>query len=223
MARSTLLGSGSSASSDSTWSQRLHGRTWGETTVHLGRPVASALQRLALQAADRPTTNAAGLLNRATAEGFQRKIWQRQVEHGDFGAASDAVRLWRGHHAAGIRLSPISPRIEVGETLALAIPVGPISVSATCRIVEVIDEPDRYGFAYSTLAHHAVDGEESFMVSRHDDGTVDVTVTAVWRPATIANHVCPPLTRFLQNRAINRYLDGIANKVDTVASAPVPA
>ena len=105
---------------------------------------------------------------------------------------------------------PTQPRIRTGETLALAIPVGPISISAVCRIVGVIDEPNRYGFTFSTLPHHPEDGEESFVVTRHPNGMIDATVTAVWRPSTVANHLCPPLTRFLQDRTINQYLAGIA-------------
>ena len=180
------------------------------TNLHLGRPSNEALERLATRAADQDTTNTVGLLNRPTPAGFQRKTWQRNVEQGDFAAASEAIRSWRGHDAAGIKRFPPRPSIKAGETLALAIPVGPLSISATCRIVDVVDEPNRYGFTYSTLPHHPEDGEESFIVTRHEDGTVDVCVTAVWRPATVANHVCPPLTRFLQNRAINQYLDGIS-------------
>ncbi len=182
----------------------------GTTNMHLGRPSAEALERLAERAADDETTSPEGLLDRQTPAGFRRKTWHRRIEHGSFADAAEAIRQWRGHEEAGIKRAPARPLIRTGETLALAIPVGPISISATCRIVDVVDEPNQYGFTYATLAHHPEDGEESFVVICHDDGSVNVTVTAVWRPATVANHVCPPLTRFLQNRAINQYLDGIA-------------
>ena len=193
-------------------------RETSATNMHLGRPSAGSLQRLAERSAKQATTNTAGLLNRPTPTGFKRKSWQRHVEHGDFAAAADAIRHWRGHDAAGVKRYPACPKIIGGETLALAIPVGPIWISATCRIVEVVDSPDRYGFTYSTLPHHPEDGEESFVVTRQEDGTVDVTVTAVWRPATLANHLCPPLTRFLQNRAINHYLDGITSPTGQIST-----
>ena len=182
-----------------------------EMTMHLGRLAMSELERLAHAAAEVPTTNPAGLLDRETPEGFERKLWHRTVDHGDFDAAVEAITHWRGHEAAGIDRWPATPAIATGATLALAIPVGPFAVTATCRILDVIDEPDRFGFVYATLPHHPVDGEESFIVDRRPDGTVHVTVTAVWQPATLANHLAPPVTRFLQNRAINRYLDGIAS------------
>lgn len=179
------------------------------TNLHAGRPSDELVQRLAERATNQSPTYVAGLLNRPTPAGFERKSWRRRVEHGDFDAAAEAIRQWRGHTAANIELYPAKPTIVDGETLALAMPVGPISVSATCRIVEVIDEPDRYGFTYATLPHHPEDGEESFVVSRDEDDCVDVTITAVWRPATVAARACPPVARFLQNRTTNRYLDGL--------------
>ncbi len=178
--------------------------------MHLGRPTPATMHTLLERAERLDTTNVPGLLDRPTPAGFERKVWRREVGHGNFDAAAEAIRQWHGHEAAGISRLPTRPPIAVGETLAVAIPVGPISVSATSRIVDVVDEPDRFGFTYSTMPHHVVDGEESFIVSRHPDGTVDIVVTAVWRSATLANAVCPPITRFLQNRAINQYLDGIA-------------
>jgi uncharacterized protein (UPF0548 family) len=189
-----------------------------EVGLHLGRPATATLQRLADKAQSQATTNRPGLLNRHRPTGldaergvqFSHRVWRREIEHGNFSDACDAVRNWQGHAGAGIKLHTARPELRVGETLALAIPVGPISVSATCRIVDVVDEPDRFGFTYSTLPHHPEDGEEAFIITKLDDGTVDVVVTAVWRPATLANHLWPPLTRFLQNRAINQYLEGIA-------------
>ncbi|MEM9519868.1 MAG: YndJ family transporter [Actinomycetota bacterium] len=180
-----------------------------QTSVHLGRPTRTHLEELQRRADAQPTTNPIGMLHRPVPPGFHAKQWWRRAGHDDFETAVEAIRRWRGHAAAGIALAPEQPAITEGQTLALTIPVAPISVSATCRIVEVIDEPNRYGFTYATLPHHPEDGEESFIVTRNNDGTVDVIVTAIWRPATLANHVCPPLTRFLQDRAINRYLDGI--------------
>ncbi len=184
------------------------------TSLHLARPSAQTLTRLAKQAADHGPTNPVGLLKRAVPAGFKHQVWTLPIEHQDFAQARNAINQWNGHQAAGINRMPEQPDIAVGQTLALAIPVGPISVSATSRIVEVVDEPDRYGFTYATLPHHPVDGEESFIITRNLDGsltiTVTITVTATWQAATLANNVCPPVTRFLQNRAINQYLRGIA-------------
>lgn len=183
-----------------------------ETNVALfiGRPSEAHLIHLAQRAVGHDTTNEPGLLNRPVPDGFRRKVWHRNIDHGNFDLATEAIRQWAGHEAAGIRRWPERPPIHVGETLSISIPVGPLAITATSRIVDVVDEPDRYGFTYATLPHHPEDGEESFIVERHPDGTVDVTVTAVWRASILANYLCPPLTDVLQSRAIGKYLDGIA-------------
>ena len=41
---------------------------------------------------------------------------------------------------------------------AVAAPIGPLTAVAVCRIVAVVDEPDRYGFAYGTLPGHTERG-----------------------------------------------------------------
>lgn len=181
-----------------------------EVCLHVGRVSDERLEQLRDTALDHDTTNPYGILNGPTPEGMAFKVWRKTIDHTDFHQAKEAIGAWAGHHLAGIDRMPAQPLIEVGETLAMAIPVGPLSVSATARVVEVFDEPNKFGFSYSTLPHHPEDGEESFIIHRHDDGTLEIVVTAMWRGAAVANHVLPPLTRFLQNRAIGQYLDGIA-------------
>ena len=69
-------------------------------------------------------------------------------------------------------------------------------VRAPCRVVYVVDEPDRRGFAYGTLPGHAESGEELFLV-RYDPATDEVyaEVTAFSRhgdvvePAGLARDV----------------------------------
>ncbi|PRC54052.1 DUF1990 domain-containing protein, partial [Mycobacterium sp. ITM-2017-0098] len=58
-------------------------------------------------------------------------------------------------------------------------------VMAPCRVVYVVDEPDRRGFAYGTPPGHAERGEELFLV-RYDPATQDVSseVRAFSRHAT---------------------------------------
>ena len=189
-----------------------------EICVHLGRPSRERLAELRITSFADETTNPIGILNGETPEGMHYRVWRKTFDHVDFERAKAGMDNWAGHKRAGIARVPEVPAIRIGETLAMAIPVGPISVSATARVVEVFDELDRYGFSYSTLPHHPEDGEESFILHRHADGTLEMVVTAMWRGAAMANHVLPPLTRFLQNRAINRYLDGTAEWGSRTAS-----
>ena len=43
----------------------------------------------------------------------------------------------------------------------------------------MIDEPDRKGYAYGTLEGHPVCGEEAFIVSRREDGSVWFTIRSL--------------------------------------------
>ena len=68
--------------------------------------------------------------------------------------------------------------IEVGTNVALVAPLPIGFIDATCRIVAVVNEPDRFGFAYGTLGTHPQRGEESFIVTRSGDASrFDVVAT----------------------------------------------
>jgi uncharacterized protein (UPF0548 family) len=172
-------------------------------------PCTRRLAEIAAAAGVEHPTSPVGVLAGPVPAGYESARWSCEVANG-FDAACDGVRRWQGQRNAGITLAQPDPVIEVGSTVALSIPVGPMSVSASARIVEVVDEPNRYGFTYATLPHHPEDGEESFIVERRADGSVHYVITAVWRPAMILTRLIPPLTGFVQRRAIDRYLAGVS-------------
>ena len=80
-------------------------------------------------------------------------------------------------------------------------------VRAPCRVVYVVDEPDRRGFAYGTLPGHAESGEELFLV-RYDPATENVyaDVTAFSRHATWWSRLASPVTSLVQQIVTERYL-----------------
>lgn len=118
-------------------------------------------------------------------------------------AAAHDLLAWRVQRSAGLRVTASDARIEPGTVVELG--VGPI-VLAPCRVVYVIDEPARQGFAYGTLPGHAESGEEAFVLERHDDGTITFTVTAFSRPASFLAKVAGPLGGLVQNAMTTRYL-----------------
>ncbi|WP_025155853.1 DUF1990 family protein [Leifsonia aquatica] len=99
-----------------------------------------------------------------------------------------------------------SPFIRNGMTAVLKVPFGPFKVSAPIRVVYVIDEPDRKGFAYGTLRGHPESGEEAFLVERHEDGTVWFVLRAFSRPSTAFYRLGAPVLRLVQNGFTARYL-----------------
>ncbi len=140
----------------------------------------------------------------------------------DLGTGDDAWRrarvgidTWAASTAAGITIRPADAPIEVSTTVAVLTRLGPVHVAAACRIVAVVDEPERYGFAYGTLPAHPEEGEELFLVTRADDGTVRFEITSFSRPHDLLTKLGGPVGRKVQQRATRRYLEGMRTFVST--------
>ena len=133
------------------------------------------------------------------------------VGHGDaaWAKAQAGIDGWQAATAARITIEPSDAPIAVGTTVGVLTRVGPVQVLAACRIVAVVDEPDRYGFAYGTLPAHPEEGEELFLVTRADDGTISFEITVFSRPHDLLTKLGGPVARHVQQRATRRYLEGM--------------
>jgi uncharacterized protein (UPF0548 family) len=120
-----------------------------------------------------------------------------------FVEAADAGMRWGMLRGAGLRVEATTDVAAVGSDVLVHL--GP--VRAPCRVVYVVDEPDRRGFAYGTLPGHAESGEERFMV-RYDPATDEVyaDVTAFSRHGTWWSRVGSPVTWTIQRIVTDRYL-----------------
>ena len=128
-----------------------------------------------------------------------------------FEVGVDALQQWAAHVRAGLRVEPREPPDE-GATVAVAAPVGPVTAIAVCRVVRVVDEPDRFGFAYGTLPGHPERGEEAFVLERREDAVV-FRVIAYSRRAELLARAGGPVTRRIQRSTSLRYLDGLVSFV----------
>lgn len=117
-------------------------------------------------------------------------------------AAAEGMR-WGMLRGAGLRVEASAPVAAVGADVLVHL--GP--VAAPCRVVYLVDEPGRRGFAYGTLPGHAERGEELFLV-RYDPATQDVyaEVRAFSRHATWWSRLGSPVTSLVQQRVTGRYL-----------------
>lgn len=124
--------------------------------------------------------------------------------------ACDGIRAWAAHRRAGMTIVPGDAPIAEDTTVAVVTSLGPLRVLAACRIVRVVDEPGRFGFAYGTLPAHPEEGEERFVVTRDEhDGMVAFEVVAFSRPHDLLTKLGGPVPRAIQTRATARYLEGI--------------
>lgn len=141
----------------------------------------------------------------------------------DFEVAKQAIRDWKMFEVPGMELCFSDTPIEVGRSVApLARHLGFYSLNS-CRIVYVIDEPGRFGFAYGTLKQHAEIGEERFTVEYHpDSGEVWYDVFAFSRPGNVLVRLGYPYARYRQKqfssgskeamrRAVNKVAEGDAH------------
>ena len=95
---------------------------------------------------------------------------------------------------------------------------------APTRVVEVVDRPDRFGFAYGTLPGHPYSGEERFSVDLHPDGRVRITVAVDARAANPVVWLASPIGTWAQRRALRGYLDGLATaRLTAGRAAQAPA
>ena len=123
-----------------------------------------------------------------------------------FEEAAEAGMRWGMLRGAGLRVEATTEVAAVGSEVIVHL--GP--VRAPCRVVYVVDEPDRRGFAYGTLPGHAESGEELFVV-RYDPATDEVyaEVTAFSRHATWWSRLAGPVTSSLQVVVTRRYLSAL--------------
>jgi uncharacterized protein (UPF0548 family) len=100
--------------------------------------------------------------------------------------------------------------LRPGDTANLLIPFGPFRIGSPVRVVYVVDEPARKGFAYGTLPGHPESGEEAWMLSRSDDGSVWMTIRAFSRPSSKRWWIVYPILRIMQEVFTRRYERALA-------------
>ena len=119
----------------------------------------------------------------------------------DFDAACAAVRRWEMFRIGWVEIqgaeAPLAPGLVVGP---LAHACGVWFLNA-CRVVYLIEEERRFGFAYGTLPAHAESGEERFSVEwREEDDSIWYDLLAFSQPGQWLTRLGQPMVRRLQKR-----------------------
>jgi uncharacterized protein (UPF0548 family) len=143
-----------------------------------------------------------GATNTTPPAGFNVDHNRIQLGHGEatYNRAVAALKLWRQFDLGWVTIVPPGVAIEVGATVAVkARAFGTWSLSAS-RVVYVIDEPRRFGFAYGTLPDHVECGEERFLIEWLEDDSVWYDILAFSRPRHPLVKLSSPLARMLQKR-----------------------
>ena len=141
-----------------------------------------------------------GILRRSRVVGSGAERFER---------AAQAVLGWDMHRRAGLGVRPSDEQVVQGAVAVVRVGRGRVGLDAPVRVVYVVDEIHRQGFAYGTLPGHPESGEEAFVVELHENGTVTFNITAFSRPATLLARLGGPVSRAVQSRVTNRYLRAV--------------
>ena len=150
---------------------------------------------------------------RCDGPGVSRSVVEVGTGAAAFTAARHALRTWVPQRGIGAEIHPPAQAVAPGATVLVLPRLGPVGIVAPDRVVDVIDEPRRFAFAYGTLVGHPERGEESFTAEHLDDDRVTFTIRVHAGPGTLAAQVAAPLVRWLQAAALRGYLRAVADDV----------
>jgi uncharacterized protein (UPF0548 family) len=149
-----------------------------------------------------------GATRERAPQGFNVDRSQIQLGSGEVALerAKAAIRDWKMFAMPWIQLCWPAAPIEMGSTVGVLVShIGFWSLNAA-RIVYIIDEKQRYGFAYGTLPGHAEIGEERFSVELRQDETVWYEIYAFSRPRGLSRCASTKLrARFAKCHAARSY------------------
>lgn len=131
-------------------------------------------------------------------------------------AACAALSAWRMFPRPWTMITPAQAPLRMGTVVAMSARVFGVWWINSCRIVYVIDEPDRFGFAYGTLPGHVEQGEELFLVERGDDDVVRYSIRAFSKPRQFLVRLTYPLPRVFQRKFVR---DSKKSMFDAVQNA----
>jgi uncharacterized protein (UPF0548 family) len=137
---------------------------------------------------------------KAQIEGYDNDFAKAKIGKGasDFAKAKAKIYAWEMFPSAWTKIMPEQQPIAVGTTVAMFARFGGLWWRNACRIIYVIDEPRRFGFAYGTLPSHVERGEELFLVEWLDDDSVEYSIKAFSQPRHVLAKIAYPVMRLLQ-------------------------
>ena len=193
--------------------------------MRLVRPAdAGSPARLLATLPDLPLTyaEAGATLVGSEPEGFRNDHHALVLGRGlaVFERAVAGLGEWRAHRLPGVRVFADSDVIRPGAQVVVTLGPPTVALAAPCRVVGVVDEPDRWGFAYGTLPGHPEQGEEAFVVSLCAEEVVRFEITAFSRPADALVRLSGPVGRFVQLRTTKAYLGALRRFVRSPGGAP---
>lgn len=145
----------------------------------------------------------------AMPSGYHHVVRRERVGSGGdaFRALAEGIMAWGIQRGAGLEVRVAVEQVAHGVDVTCVTRLGPVRVPVPCRVVAVVDEPTRVGFAYGTLPGHPERGEEAFLAEFDAaSGEVWFTVRAFSRPGTWWSRLGAPVARLVQKQVTDRYM-----------------
>jgi uncharacterized protein (UPF0548 family) len=140
---------------------------------------------------------------------------------GVFRAAKAALERWEQFRLGWVEAWPPETPIQAGAAVAVVARSMGLWWLNACRIVYVVREDGRFGFAYGTLPDHAGTGEERFLVEwDRADGGVWYDILAFSRPHRLSARLGYPYLRRVQKRFGRDSAAAMRRAVGGAESAP---
>lgn len=143
--------------------------------------------------------------------GFHHLAVERRIGTGGaaYERAAEALMHWAPQRGIGLRPVATASRAAEGVEVLSHLVLLPVP----CRVVWTVEDRERTGFGYGTLAGHPESGEEGFLVERRGD-EVYAAIRAYARPATVLTRLGGPLTWVGQRLAARGYLRALQRAAD---------
>jgi uncharacterized protein (UPF0548 family) len=147
--------------------------------------------------------------------GYRIDRYERRlgIDDGRLERAFDALRHWRGHLGAGVRIYPDGATVEAGETVLFVVRTLGLWAVMPCRVVYTVEGGSSFRFAYGTLPGHLERGEVAMSIERGDGGEVVARIVSFSRTVSPLARAAGPVARRVQTRITNGYLDALERAV----------
>lgn len=110
-----------------------------------------------------------------------------------------------------------TPYVSPGATVRVHGRIRGMRADAQLRVIYVIEEPRRVGYALGTVDGSVISGEESFVLEWRDNDEVWFTVRAFDRPVAALYRLLPPLVARRRRELFRGYLRAISPLFTTPA------
>lgn len=116
--------------------------------------------------------------------------------------ARKALQKWQQFPSTWTKVEPEETPLEVGRTVAVNFRLFGLWWLNAARIVYVLDETNRFGFAYGTLPGHVEQGEECFWIEKETNGEIYYHIRAFSKPRFWVTRLGYPLARYFQRQFV---------------------